>query len=842
MEMNIETIFEAKSHAVQSIFSSDLVYYIPEYQRNYSWEEDKLKKLFNDICHGYNLVQKDSGKATFIGSFILIKTDRYKYGQYLVSIGKIGNKPPKEILTIIDGQQRLTSLLLLLSVLHERLIALFGSYKFSEDQSSLLLKYKILEALDDLKKIFSALATGTRGDNDADWYPRLTRANIDAWSVDSPKYDSPIASYLYEYGKIARESYDLVSKGIENEPDPANKKLHELWDYLRTQKVEEPFEPFNEPAKTEENEKFTQAIKIFRDLLTTFCQLTLGVSGSEESDEELPEVPAIDRVFEEVTWENYRFLLSNIIDADLNNIKKVDQNLTGNSKTTFQLLTQLTLFTRFVLNNVAVTIITAQNEDYAFDIFESLNTTGEPLTAVETFKPKVLQLSDSDSRCYIQTIDTELNKRVSAKKTDEKRTNTENLMITFSLEEKGEKLSKLLNSQRAFLKLFDQFTDNNEKALFVKNLFISFYFQKNVWEPKVRYGTSKKLGIPKVSIPNTFDPPTICDEEAHFCLDFLNKLNHTLVQPVLIRYYSVAFSDEEKISDFEKIVKACAAFSLIRRAFTGKTEGIDQVYRKLMKGEIGKRKQICRLDEDNIEVPLPTVEEVQGYLRDFLLEKGIDSKKVWIEKVIEQPLFKLSKQVAKFLLIAAFDKDDFDKNDPLVMKSGDREFHNLIKRQTWKDDKVETLEHVVPQSRSHWKDSKYDRFYSGANKNNDNPLMHGIGNLVICSKKLNQSFGNREWSVKKKAYEICSAETKKDATKLAKDYEKELTRKSRSLYKEEYSRFLRHLAYLEEDDLNETFIMERAKQIAGLAWDRVIPWLGIEAEEEEEDETPSQES
>ena len=40
---------------------------------------------------------------------------------------------------------------------------------------------------------------------------------------------------------------------------------------------------------------------------------------------------------------------------------------------------------------IAVTIVVTEDGDAAFDIFDALNTTGEPLTALETLKPKVIQ-------------------------------------------------------------------------------------------------------------------------------------------------------------------------------------------------------------------------------------------------------------------------------------------------------------------------------------------------------------------------------------------------------------------------------------------------------------------
>ncbi|MBQ4098917.1 MAG: DUF262 domain-containing protein [Clostridia bacterium] len=78
--------------SVGGLLQSEKFYKIPKYQRDYVWTDKKIKDLWNDII--FNL-QTDENLKYFLGSFI-IKT----------------SPDGKEI--VVDGQQRLTSLLLLL--------------------------------------------------------------------------------------------------------------------------------------------------------------------------------------------------------------------------------------------------------------------------------------------------------------------------------------------------------------------------------------------------------------------------------------------------------------------------------------------------------------------------------------------------------------------------------------------------------------------------------------------------------------------------------------------------------------------------------------------------------
>lgn len=76
---------------------------IPVYQRAYSWNKEHCEKLWQDI---EKISTNDKIKAHFIGSIVYIKDDVYHQS----SINK---------LLVIDGQQRLTTLTLLLEALRE---------------------------------------------------------------------------------------------------------------------------------------------------------------------------------------------------------------------------------------------------------------------------------------------------------------------------------------------------------------------------------------------------------------------------------------------------------------------------------------------------------------------------------------------------------------------------------------------------------------------------------------------------------------------------------------------------------------------------------------------------
>ncbi|MEP4921969.1 MAG: DUF262 domain-containing HNH endonuclease family protein [Roseibium sp.] len=89
-------------YPLSKIFSSDFEFVIPRYQRPYAWQVEQAQDLFEDL-KDFAAAAPDEGY--FLGSVVLIKDD---------------GKPHAEV---IDGQQRLTTLTILLAVLVDFLSA-----------------------------------------------------------------------------------------------------------------------------------------------------------------------------------------------------------------------------------------------------------------------------------------------------------------------------------------------------------------------------------------------------------------------------------------------------------------------------------------------------------------------------------------------------------------------------------------------------------------------------------------------------------------------------------------------------------------------------------------------
>ena len=93
----------AKEHALSHVFCDDYSFRVPDYQRPYAWTEKETGELLEDILSELDADggRGEGGPSYFLGSIVLMK--------------ELG-KPDSDI---VDGQQRLTTLTMLLSVLRD---------------------------------------------------------------------------------------------------------------------------------------------------------------------------------------------------------------------------------------------------------------------------------------------------------------------------------------------------------------------------------------------------------------------------------------------------------------------------------------------------------------------------------------------------------------------------------------------------------------------------------------------------------------------------------------------------------------------------------------------------
>jgi len=94
--------FEAYDIQIRALFNGDYQFHIPIYQRPYAWTTEQAGDLFDDLVSAMQ-EKRGSGGSYFLGSIVLVKN----------------NSSPKA--DVVDGQQRLTTLTILLAALREQM-------------------------------------------------------------------------------------------------------------------------------------------------------------------------------------------------------------------------------------------------------------------------------------------------------------------------------------------------------------------------------------------------------------------------------------------------------------------------------------------------------------------------------------------------------------------------------------------------------------------------------------------------------------------------------------------------------------------------------------------------
>ena len=89
---------KAEENQLMEIFSDEYLFEIPDYQRPYSWATEQTSELLDDLLTAMNA---GADSYYFLGSIVLIKKEREARAE------------------VVDGQQRLTTLTILLCVLRE---------------------------------------------------------------------------------------------------------------------------------------------------------------------------------------------------------------------------------------------------------------------------------------------------------------------------------------------------------------------------------------------------------------------------------------------------------------------------------------------------------------------------------------------------------------------------------------------------------------------------------------------------------------------------------------------------------------------------------------------------
>jgi hypothetical protein len=781
-------LFKAESRTTtELLFEQGQCYYIPAYQRHYTWSEVDVENLTQSVIHALNGLANDDDSFAFLGTTIIIKDENHETIAPLHQL-----ELPAKVFLIIDGQQRFTTIILLLINLHSQLRTQYDLLKkipaALKQPSDIFLEQETGEILEHISNLL--IEFKFRHAKSPAPYIRVIRAYFDAWSKndDERLYESPLARLIHEYA-IEGESFDLSQK---------KKKFT--------------------PTKFEDAQLNTVAERF--NHISGLIEQSLTPRGIGEENLTVPQASII-------SLKNYRSTFFGHIDDEL------ARSLVNYSSDDHQSKTvRLLMFAKFVCFRIALTVVEVKKEEYAFAVFDSLNTTGQPLAPIETFKPLVMKAVGLSA--YKTSKESDILDRILAGlgnlDNDSNRKIARQVTVNFALAECGHKLSNDISVQRNFFRnSFKHVSDNTKQAerLEYLNLLLAIVSLRNgIWsnwrEPK---------------LPN--DHLYTISPEARICLGLIAQLDHTVVLPILARFWrlvelSNAGSPEQKaaLTDFEKVAKAIGAFTTLYRAISGTTDGIDNVYREIIIGK-NSPSSLGAFHRSAIDFYGSPVHDLHDLNADefcndlfkrltYTGHREISSKQNFIMKCKNFPIYSKSVALSRFMLFVANHDCIGDTSNPGILLSGNNGCNKVLTEACWSAKDATTVEHVAPQTHETGWDIK---IYDPVNLN----LIHTIGNLTLCPREINSTLSNESWARKRQAYKALglkiSVEEIKDELKKANPSFDKLIEKLDTAE-------LNHCPFFSNigsktDDWDADFINARSENILGLVWDRLAPWLEI---------------
>ena len=766
--MDINQAFEVNSLTVYDFFTRDRIgYNIPQYQRPYSWDKENIDQLMDDICSGMYDVLNDENEIHFMGTIITVEDKELR---------KKINDPlkrsalPTKVENIIDGQQRLSTISILSCCLYQKLKELDSQLLATEKNESL--KEATASYLAKLINIFS-YNLETRGKPSRK--PIIIRESQDEWILNEDKdvskfYQSDVTYFLAKFIRD-REGQEInLIKSIElqkNSTISINMKQINQW----LQNVEDAHHHNNK-------NKFPTAEEI------------------------------IYKINQEDFWDYPRTELSNSI-TEL--VKARDKNVCS--------LIQILGFSYYLLKCCCFTSIVPTSEVRAFDMFQSLNATGTPLTSLETFKPLVVnsvtleghQFEESSFQKYLSQIDALFEKLTSANSKSER---TNEYLNLYAQTYNGTKFLKQISIQSKWFNIiYDILSSLEEKNIFIRQMAdIAVYCKQIVYPNNTKSNTKITSFVRKTFGENLQDSSE--SEEALMSVLYLLNAKHKMSHTIVSRFFSqVRNTDcDEHRQDFITVCKAIAAFFTIWRVgLTAKYP--DGEYRKLL------QHPDISWEKNN----LITAKILKSKLVQILSEYGINVQKVFVSKATENFDYKTSKTVCKFILFVTSHNTIADENNPGLMKIGRLNTSPYyLSPSQWNSPDLGTIEHIAPQdekARAQWDSRLYD----------DNNYDQ-IGNLTLLPSKVNTSASNRGWSEK---YIYYSYLAEKDSSKFerlnkfASERGINLNNSTVKLLKE--SSYNHHIMPLVKVGIDGTWdkdlVERRSKRIYEILWERMYEWL-----------------
>ena len=638
-EIDLHKEYNSSGESIQDLFdSTEEGFFVPLYQREYTWEEDNINQLFDDLVLGTRELSENENATTFLGTTIITTLGNKKQ---TVTDGH-ERAQPTGVQIIIDGQQRISTLALTSIQIIVKLRGLQdklpqrGPYKDLHNAAT--------EFIERLTKLHT-IRLGRQATPPLK--PKIIWAGRDFWTYDGDdtSYGSPVARYIATF--IRTDDSQTAFNALDSETGSrvrANVSLISAW-------------------------------------LGAVCDA--HIPGTDMYDQ----FPVGGRITTNRMQEN----ILGFTNHDVEDIVEKAESDRDQNDYRAAAIYQLLLLTHYLLRRCGVNRLQPTHEEWGFDMFQALNATGTPLTVMETFLPQVMQAEvmagnewEKTRSCELMDETQELFEVTTTNEQKTRRTNE--LLRTFSLCYEGKKLGNKFSEQRRWLtQVYEQqLLTIDQKREFLRKLARTASFFYFGWYMEETTGAHHIKGFedhPKGGFVSLL-------------VRYLRDANSRLSAPILARFYSQALDGQSTFDQFLESVKACTAFFTLWRT-ANSTSGLDDIYRKYFQGSeapvaVGKHSWKGHPD------PL-TAKNLKQYFINVLNDKGIGDNERWIKASERFLLYTELKTICRFVLFVAAHDRVVDKSNPGLTDTGTKGSCTLLELGRWVTNDHKSLEHVAPQ-------------------------------------------------------------------------------------------------------------------------------------------------
>jgi hypothetical protein len=691
--MNPQQTIDTRVKSISDLFTNAPAFVVPEYQRSYQWNSEHILSLIRDIHTSICILgvsQSVTNEIRFMGSIITIVQN--------AAFMHHGQEQPNTVHQIVDGQQRLSTFVLLAVVLqhhlqqciHEIQIETYSD-EIKNQLANIALKYSV--QLRDIYSFSRYIPSGVLH------HPSIIRAEIDQWRSEETAYNSLVAKSLYRFihdGSIfdqRRKKNNLVQINLNT------------IDYLMNQIIRGDFPKIDDDDQ-EEPQKY--------NLYDVVHKLNTGLWFG--------------------TYDNIQMLVMHEL---------------SNDKSALIKFVRLLVFTNFFLHRCYLNHISTSDERWAFDMFIGLNTAGIPLSAVETFRAYLLQrarqiqthstVTDEIQKVFIDRrngievyFDREKNINDRAKRIKE-------YVTTFALYVNGQKVGYNIHEQRNYLKqTLDGFVNGiHDHALQQQKQLEFLQYMRQMTQYLMQHDLLVSAEIPM------FDELMNASEQyrdlAMLSIGFLYDANHTIVHALFARFYErVTRRYPNAAQEFVQVCLTVTAFFVLWRPIRG-TNGLPDIYRDAMRNVFS---QICSDDFSVNDVKSLLRSKLNANVND-LSSMDLTNRDSWIARASDIIRAKKFKDLSRFILLITAHETTKDEMPGMLglMKKANPGFQQCATLNHWKSKDLKTIEHIAPQ-----KPSESDAWDSGLY--GTNTLFDSLGNLVLMPTEINSSVGNNNWRTK----------------------------------------------------------------------------------------------